>query len=155
MKRSEDTAAATRQRKPVVWTPGGGRVYDMGRIGATFKADEGETAGQYSISEWRLEPHTKGPGAHSHSEDDVFFVLEGTMTVLVGAEWIEAPAGSFVLVPGGVVHDFENRSPKPATLLNFYPGEFEPDMKDIAAWFREHPPGDTRKVGGEGPPGER
>ena len=81
----------------------------MGRISAVFKAGGAETGQVYSISEWWLDPYTKGPGAHSHPEDDVFYVLAGTMSVLVGTEWIEASAGSFVLVPGNVTHDFENR----------------------------------------------
>lgn len=124
-------------------SPGAGRRYPMGRISAIFKADEGETADAYSISEWWLDPNTTGPGAHSHPEDDVFFVLEGTMSFLVGDEWVDAPAGSFVLVPGGVTHDFQNRSPSRAGLLNFSPGPFEPQMDDIAAWFTEHPAGDA------------
>ena len=81
----------------------------MGRIGAVFKADGAETQDRYSISEWWLEPHTQGPGPHSHPEDDVFYVIEGTMSVLVGEHWTQAAKGSFVLVPGGTVHDFENR----------------------------------------------
>ena len=101
---------ATDARAPVVLDPGAGRRYDMGPIQAVFKADGSETAGGYSISEWWLEPHTTGPGAHSHPEDDVFYVLEGTMSLLVDGRWIDAPAGSFVLVPGGSIHDFENRS---------------------------------------------
>jgi len=52
----------------------------MGRISATFKADEAETQNQYSISEWWLEPKTQGPGAHAHDEDDAFYVVEGTMS---------------------------------------------------------------------------
>ena len=127
-------------RKSVVLRPGEGRSYPMGRISALFKADGDETAGGYSISEWWLEPHTKGPGAHSHPEDDVFFVLEGTMSILVGDEWIDAPVGSFVLVPGGVTHDFENRADAKAGVLNFFPGVFEPAMPGIAEWFAKHPP---------------
>jgi len=50
----------------------------MGRIAARFLADTDETVNAYSISEWWLEPNCSGPGAHSHPEDDVFFVLEGT-----------------------------------------------------------------------------
>lgn len=69
----------------------------MGRIRAVFKADGTETEGAYSISEWWLEPNTKGPGAHSHPEDDVLYVIEGSMAVLVGDQWIDAPKGSFVL----------------------------------------------------------
>jgi mannose-6-phosphate isomerase-like protein (cupin superfamily) len=110
----------------------------MGRLNAVFKADREETAHQYSISEWWLEPHTKGPGAHSHPEDDVFYVLEGTMSVRVAEEWFEAAAGSFVLVPGGTLHDFENRTPARAGMLNVTaPGTFEQEMPGIAAWFRE------------------
>ena len=79
------------ERKGIFLGPGEGRDYPMGAIRALFKADEGETAGKYSISEWWLEPHTRGPGAHSHPEDDVFYVLEGTMSFLVDERWLDAP----------------------------------------------------------------
>ena len=108
------------------------------RLSAVFKADGDETEGRYSISEWWLDPHTKGPGGHHHPEDDVFFMLGGTMTFLLGEEWIEAPAGSFVLVPGGLTHAFENRGDERAGFLNISaPGDFEAHMPGIAAWFRE------------------
>ena len=133
-------------RPPVVLAPGEGRAYPMGRISAVFKADGAETGERYSISEWWLEPHTKGPGAHSHPEDDVFYVLGGTMSVLVGHEWIDASVGSFVLVPSNVMHDFENRGSERAGILNVStPGNFEQHMPGIAQWFEEHPPGDARR----------
>jgi len=97
-------------RKAVILGPGEGRSYLMGRIAAVFKADESESESRYSISEWWLEPHTQGPGPHSHPEDDIFYVIEGTMSVLVGEAWTHATRGSFILVPGGVTHDFENRT---------------------------------------------
>lgn len=134
----------TRQRKPVVLRPGAGRSYPMGRISAVFKADQAETAEGYSISEWWLDANTKGPGAHSHPEDDVFYVIEGTMSVLVGDQWIDAPKGSFVLIPGGTTHDFENRSDQRAGVLNFSNGVFEPEMKGIADWFLANPPPNAR-----------
>ncbi|WP_240935982.1 cupin domain-containing protein [Billgrantia bachuensis] len=109
-----------------------------------FKADGTESANAYSISEWWLEPNTKGPGAHCHPEDDVFYVLEGTMSFLLDDQWVEAPRGSFILAPGGVTHDFENRSSLRAGVLNFSsPGDFEKHMPDIAEWFAQHPPGDA------------
>jgi mannose-6-phosphate isomerase-like protein (cupin superfamily) len=117
----------------------------MGRIAAVFKADAAETDHRYSISEWWLEPHTKGPGPHAHPEDDVFYVLSGTMSVLVDDAWIDAAPGSFVLVPGGVTHDFENRGGERAGVLNFSaPGDFETHMPAISQWFEDHPPGDAR-----------
>jgi quercetin dioxygenase-like cupin family protein len=131
-------------RAPIFLPPGGGRDYPMGRIRALFKADGGETARRYSVSEWWLEPRTKGPGAHSHDEDDAFYVLEGTMSFLVGDRWIDAPRGSFVLAPAGVTHDFENRSDARAGVLNFScPGAFEEHMPSIADWFAKNPPGST------------
>ena len=128
-------------RTSVVLAPGEGRAYPMGRISAVFKADAHETASRYSISEWWLEANTQGPGAHSHDEDNVFYVIEGVMSLLIDKEWIDAPRGSFVLVPGGIMHDFENRSSKRAGVLTFVvPGDFENHMPHIAGWFAEHPP---------------
>ena len=136
--------AAAASRKPIVLGPGEGRAYPMGRISAVFKADEAESDARYAISEWWLEPHTQGPGAHAHAEDDIFYVIEGTMSVLVGEQWTHADRGSFVLVPGGVTHDFENRGDVRAGVLNLsIPGGFEPHMPGIAQWFNEHPPQDA------------
>lgn len=131
-------------RKAVILGPGEGRAYAMGSLSAVFKADGHETQDRCSISEWWLEPHSKGPGAHAHEEDDLFYVLEGTMSVLVGENWIQAERGSFVLVPAGMVHDFENRGETRAGVLNIsVPGGFEPSMPSIVDWFAEHPPGRT------------
>lgn len=131
-------------RRPIHLAPGSGRKYPMGRLDAIFKADNDETGGRYSISEWWLEPKTKGPGSHAHDEDDVFYVIEGTMSIRMGEEWIEAERGSFVLVPGGVPHDFENRGTVRAGLLNVsVPGTFEDDMPGIAEWFRARPDADA------------
>lgn len=129
------------ERMPVVLGPGAGRDYPMGAVFASFKADGGETANTCSVSEWWLEAHTAGPGAHSHPEDDLFYVIEGTMSILVDATWHDLPRGGFVLVPGGMTHDFENRSDGRAGVLNFsVPGGFEPSMPEIVDWYREHPP---------------
>ena len=140
-----DEGNSARPARPVVLGPGEGRAYPMGRLSAVFKADGAETGRMYSISEWWLDPHTKGPGPHTHPEDDVFYVLAGTMpSVLVGTEWVEATAGSFVLVPGDTTHDFENRSPERAGMLNVSaPGNFEQRMPGIAQWFVERSPAES------------
>ena len=150
MKRSTPVSGTARARaKPsrrrcIVLAPGGGRAYPMGRLRSIFKADGKETAGTYSVSEWWLDPNTAGPGAHSHDEDHVYYVLEGTMSVRLGKRWVEAGKGAFILIPGGVVHDFENRSAGPAGILSFNNrGGFEDRMAGISEWFAEHPAGDA------------
>ena len=133
------------ERKPIFLERGHGRAYDMGLIKANFKADGDETDNQYSISEWWMEPNTKGIGAHSHDqENEIFYVLEGTMSFLVGDDWRDAEKGSFIFVPAGVQHDFENRSETRAGVLNvFAPGGFEANMPKIVDWFKQHPPEDA------------
>jgi mannose-6-phosphate isomerase-like protein (cupin superfamily) len=132
------------ERKAVVLRPGEGRAYDMGRMSAVYKADGDETRSRYEVSEWSLDPHTHGPGAHSHENDDIFYVLEGTMTFLVGDAWMEAPRGSFVLVPGGMTHDFKNTGEVKAAMLNIgVPGGFEKGMPQVVAYFARNPPGNA------------
>ncbi|HEU4387280.1 MAG TPA: cupin domain-containing protein, partial [Blastocatellia bacterium] len=66
------------------------------------------------------------------------------MSILVGDRWIDAPRGSLVLAPGGLTHDFQNRSDIRAGMLSFsIPGDFEPEMPAIAQWFAENPPKDA------------
>jgi len=124
---------------PIILAAGCGRAYECGPMRAVFKADEAETSGRYSVSEWTVAPHSSGSGPHSHEEnDEIFLVTEGTMVVRVGDEWVEAPRGTFLRIPAGVVHDFENRTDQPATLFNvFIPGGFEHMMPRIVAWFAE------------------
>lgn len=131
---------------PLVLLPGQGRTYDCGPMRAVFKADGAETAGRYSVSEWTVAPHSPGSGPHSHEEsDEIFLITDGTMAVRVGDDWVDAPCGTFLRIPAGVIHDFENRTDHPATLFNvFTPGEFEHLMPSIVSWFSEQGISDSK-----------
>jgi len=120
--------------------PGEGRSYDMPDMRAVFKADGGETDDRYSVSEWWVKPHGKGPGAHSHeANDEIFYGIGGTMSVLVGETWQDVSTGGFLRIPAGTTHDFENRTDTPAGLLNvFIPGGFEKNMPAIVQWYRDN-----------------
>lgn len=125
----------------IILEPGAGRKYNCGTMTAIFKADENETAEKYSVSEWWLEPNSTGPGAHQHPDnDEVFYVLEGKCSFLIGDKWIEANKGTFLRVPANTMHDFANRSDKRTGMLNFFiPGGFERNMPSIVEWFKENP----------------
>jgi len=126
-------------RAAILLPPGQGRVYDMGHMRAVFKGDGAESDNVWSISEWTLEPGCPGPGAHSHPEDDLFFVLEGTVSLQLGEAWSQAGPGSFACAPGGTMHNFANQTDRPARFLNIStPGGFEAMMPRIVAWFREN-----------------
>jgi quercetin dioxygenase-like cupin family protein len=130
------------ERKGIFLGANEGRRYSMGSMSAIYKADGDETESRYEVSEWWLEPHTQGPSAHSHPEEAVFYVIEGTMTFLMGEEWKDAATGTFVLVPGGMTHSFENRSDAKAGMLFVgVPGGFELEMPGLEEWFAKNPPG--------------
>ena len=86
-------------------------------VRAVFKADGEETENRYAVSEWWLDPKKPGPGAHKHDEnEELFYVLEGVASMLVGEQWISAER-TFLRIPAGVMHDFENRTDAPIGLL--------------------------------------
>lgn len=121
-------------RKAMIVPPRQGRVYAMGRMHAVFKADRDETANLYSLSEWWLEPRTGGPARHEHEDDHVFYVIDGTLSVQIGDGWSDAAKGSYILIPGGTPHSFENRGSVPSGFISFnVPGGFEEKMDGIAA----------------------
>ncbi|MEW5918285.1 MAG: cupin domain-containing protein [Gemmatimonadota bacterium] len=123
--------------------PGEGRQYPCGPMDAAFLADGEESNNRYSVSIWWVDPGKPGPGAHSHeTNEELFYVIEGTMTFLVGDTYVDAKTGTFLRIPAGITHDFENRTAARAGALNvFIPGGFEVHMPDIVEWFRAHPHG--------------
>jgi mannose-6-phosphate isomerase-like protein (cupin superfamily) len=128
------------ENETLILQPGESRTYVCGDMTAIFKADENETAEKYSISEWWLEPHADGPGAHLHEEnDEIFYGIEGKASVLVGDRWIDVEKGTFLRIPAKTIHDFANRTNEKVGLLNFFiPGGFERNMPSIVKWFEEN-----------------
>ena len=118
----------------IVLGPGEGRRYELGVMNGVFKADGVETGDRYSVSEWTVQAGQGGPGAHSHeANEEIFLVTDGTMSFLLGEEWIDAPVGTFIRIPAGMAHDFANRSDAPATAFNvFIPGGFEEPFRE---WY--------------------
>ena len=74
----------------------------------TIKASAEQTGGRFSLIE-ELAPGGAGTPLHVHREDDeTFYVLEGELTFYLDeGQPLAASAGSFVHIPGGVVHAFQ------------------------------------------------
>ena len=71
----------------------------------------------------RFGPRRAGAGLHIHyRHSDLFYVLEGELTVKLGPEGDEtvAPAGTLVRIPPLVVHGFRNGSDAEVRYLNFH-----------------------------------
>jgi quercetin dioxygenase-like cupin family protein len=60
----------------------------------------------------------QGPPQHIHrAEEEAFYVIEGTVNILLDDEVVIGTPGSFVLIPRGTVHTFWNAGQSPAKLL--------------------------------------
>ena len=76
-----------------------------------------QTGGSHAVYEVTAVPQA-GPPPHVHGNDDeTFYVLEGELEVLRGAERIVAGPGSCVFLPRQVPHSFCNRTEQPVRFL--------------------------------------
>jgi quercetin dioxygenase-like cupin family protein len=106
-----------------------------GPTAVTIKATGKETNDSFYLGEGVFEPGFPGPPPHRHRRlHDMFYVLDGTLTMRLGDETLELEPGSFVCVPPGVVHTFSNPSDTAVKILNFNtPAGWENYMRDLAA----------------------
>lgn len=85
----------------------------------------GETTnGQYSLME-QICPENSGPPPHTHTQREMFYILDGEITFLVGDRTITAGPGSFVNVPPETVHSFRVDTETARVLNSYTPAGFE------------------------------
>jgi quercetin dioxygenase-like cupin family protein len=79
----------------------------------TFKITSDESGGALTALETVAAP-LDGPPLHAHDEDEVIYTLEGTFRVRVGDTLRELPPRSFVFIPRGTPHTWQNVGAEPA-----------------------------------------
>jgi quercetin dioxygenase-like cupin family protein len=124
-----------------VHLPGDGERHPVGDSEVVIKATGKETGGSFFLSESTIAPAFPGPPPHRHEQlVDMFYVLDGVLTVRLGDETHQLGPGSFVCVPPGVVHTFSNTSDSPVRFLNFNtPAGWENYMRDLAQAAKSEP----------------
>jgi quercetin dioxygenase-like cupin family protein len=111
--------------------PGDGeRIWIVGDT-MTLKATGASTGGSLVLLE-NLTTPGGGPPPHSHeTEDEFWYVLDGTFEIRIGDEVHTLGPGGFAFAPAGVVHNFRNIAETPSrVLVGFTPG-------GIDGFFRE------------------
>jgi quercetin dioxygenase-like cupin family protein len=99
---------------------------------ATIKASSESTAGGVAVIE-HLAPSGTGSPLHvHHREDEWFYVTGGELTLWVGGQVINAPAGSFVYGPRDIPHTFTVSSQQARFLLVTEPAGLENFMRGFA-----------------------
>ena len=103
-----------------------------------LNANEGETtfeaSGEYWI--WKATAETTkglydqaivttlpqvGPTEHTHRQDEVLYILEGTYRMKLGEHIFTASAGTSIRIPGGVSHSWRSLTTG-KMLVSFLPG---------------------------------
>jgi len=99
-----------------------------------IKVRDGDSGGAYSIHDNIIPAGSPGPLPHLHRDhEEAFYVLEGELTVRVGARKITAPEGSFVVIPRGVIHQPSNPGTGPTrVLLIFSPAGMDHFFEEAA-----------------------
>jgi mannose-6-phosphate isomerase-like protein (cupin superfamily) len=105
---------------------------------AAIKARTETTNGSLACLEVTVGPG-EGPPAHVHRrEDEAWFLLDGRFRFLADNELFEADPGSFVFVPRGTRHCFQNLEDRPSRILVLF------TPSGMERFFEEHaalPPG--------------
>jgi mannose-6-phosphate isomerase-like protein (cupin superfamily) len=115
--------------------PGAGETLSVGGGTIVIKADSTDTGGLFALVEYTAPAGFPGPPPHRHRETvDMFWVLDGELTMRVEDETVQAEPGAFVMVAPGTVHTFSNPSGEPVRYLGIVsPGGFEQYFRELAA----------------------
>ena len=104
-----------------VLKPGEGHRISLGPIQMVVQEDGTHTRGTLGVAEFAVPPHAPTPPPHiHHAHEEVFYILEGELEFLAGAQTVRASAGTFVMVTIGALHTFSNPTDKPARFLNTF-----------------------------------
>lgn len=84
----------------------------------TIKAMADATNGAYSLTEMIVSPRAKGPPPHHHEScEEAFYIVSGQLDFEVDGQPVSAVAGSFVVVPRGAEHIYNNPLDEPSRVL--------------------------------------
>jgi quercetin dioxygenase-like cupin family protein len=105
---------------------------------AEVKASAAATGGQYTLVEVTAPPGLESPLHVHYTEDEGFYVLEGSVTIDVGDETVELAAGEHAFGPRDIPHRFTVGPDGARMLWVLTPGGFE-DLIDEASVPAEAP----------------
>jgi quercetin dioxygenase-like cupin family protein len=115
---------ADEHARGIIMAPGDGQtVANPAGGGLTYKARSAQTGGALTAWESTAAPG-EGPPLHLHANEDEFmYVLEGRLRFIVDETEHIGPAGSFVFIPRGIPHTWQNMGDGHARILFvFTPG---------------------------------
>jgi mannose-6-phosphate isomerase-like protein (cupin superfamily) len=109
---------------------------------AEVRASAAHTAGQYTLVEITAPAGLEAPLHVHYTEDEGFYVLEGSVTIVVGNETVELAPGQHAFGPREVPHKFTVGPEGARMIWVLTPGGFENliDEASVPATARAVPP---------------
>ncbi len=128
-----DERQQQREQQGHVYGPGDGSRawWFLGSL-MTLKAGAEDTAGSFTLLEQYMPPGFAPPSHIHHDEEEVFGIIEGSMSVTcAGQEWTVGP-GDTVVLPRGVLHGFRVGDDAPARIWHLTaPAKFERFVAEV------------------------
>ncbi len=123
-------SATSEQAVTYVPADAGETLWVLGSF-VTFKT-RGESD-KLSFFEATCPPGVGVPPNIHHQQEEAFYVVEGTFSLLIGDKTVTGRPGSFALVPRGTVHSFQNTGAETGKILitNNLPGAHERFFRDV------------------------
>ena len=128
----------------------------FGSLALNFLLDGDDTDGTLVQFELIVPPGAKVPAPYFHVDvDETLYILEGTLTQLIGTETRELQPGDHCFIKRGIVHGFKNLHDKTVSALctlspaSIGPAYFReigavinaggvPDMQKVVAIMKKH-----------------
>ena len=109
-------AKTDRQIQPYALNAGEGWTYRFG-IDFTLKTSEIQPGNGAAFMEY-VTKKGEEPPSHTHkTEDEMFYVLEGSITFQCGGATFDLEKGGFIFLPAGIKHGYTIRSEAPVRLI--------------------------------------
>ena len=96
------------------------------------KASAADTAGQYTLLEITLPPHWQAPLHVHYTDDEGFYVLDGSVTILVGEQTVDLGPGQHAFGPRDVPHQFTVGPDGARMIWVLTPGGFEDFVQEAS-----------------------
>ena len=99
---------------------------------AEVKASAADTGGQYTLVEVTAPGGLEAPLHVHYTEDEGFYVLDGSVTIVVGDETVELASGQHAFGPRNVPHRFTVGPDGARMIWVLTPGGFENLIEDVS-----------------------
>lgn len=98
-----------------------------------------ETNGTYALLQG-VARKGEGPPPHiHHREDEVFYMIDGELTVFLGDQQVSAKQGDTVFLPKGIQHTFRTKTETATLQMLSAPAGFEKFMRELALPYDMQP----------------